>query len=65
MAPMLRAIDGLDAARIQAAARRWLRPERAVVGVVARPDPLREVSELPLGEAVRVEGSSSGGADGR
>lgn len=54
MGPLLRAIDGLDAAAIQAAARRWIRPDRAVFAVVARPDALGRVDELPLGPALRV-----------
>lgn len=58
MGPVLRAIDGLDAASIQEAARRWLRPDRAVIGVVGRADAVREVADLPLGDVVWVRGDS-------
>ena len=46
----LRQVDRLTATDIQAAARRWIRPDRAPIGVVAARDIFeQQVSQVPLG----------------
>ena len=50
MTDALRRIDRLDAGTIQAAARRWLRPDRAAVAVVARASVTNAVRGMDIGE---------------
>lgn len=54
---VLRTIDRLDAPAIEAAARRWLRPERAPLFLVLRPEQADSLRELGLGamEVVRID----------
>lgn len=53
---VLRALDALDEASVEAAARAWLRPDRAPLLLVVRPEHLGEVTAAGLGplEVVRV-----------
>ncbi len=53
MAPLLAALDRLEGPAIQAAARRWLRPSRAVVGAVADRATLDQVAEASSPEGAR------------
>ena len=46
---VVRAIDGVDAEAIEGAARRWLRPDRATLLMVLRPEHVGAIAEAGLG----------------